>query len=39
MSHGDLDINTTVVTVRFYRLGNQQKNHGKKVETLFVQVN
>tara|TARA_B100001057_G_C22122693_1_gene671379 strand:- start:142 stop:261 length:120 start_codon:yes stop_codon:yes gene_type:complete len=39
MSHGDLNINATVVSVRFYRLGNQQTNHGKKVETLLVEVN
>jgi len=38
MSHGDLDINSTAVTVRFYRLENQQYNHGKKVETLFMRV-
>ena len=39
MSPGDLDINATVVTVRFYRLGNQQNKHSKKGETLFMQVN
>tara|TARA_B100001057_G_C21999578_1_gene625431 strand:- start:101 stop:235 length:135 start_codon:yes stop_codon:yes gene_type:complete len=39
MSHGDIDINLTVIMVCFYRLENQQNNHGKKVEALFMQVN